>query len=85
MLKFLVAWRKVKHLIWNLPYRTHTHIAHDVNGNIKEQIDKTILIQFIYSCINHTHYMYICSLECQCVVNFCGKNQYLLVIAITFP
>ena len=74
MLKFLVAWRKVKRRIWNLPYRTHNHIVHGINGDIKQQIDIG-LIKFIDSCINHINYIFRVLMNCK---RLCRKSVFAI-------
>ena len=51
---FKVAWRKIKHRIWRLPYRAHNVIVHSLSYDIDHQLD-TRTTKFVYSCLNHSN------------------------------
>ena len=50
---FYVAWRKVTHLIWKLPFRTHCNLLHTINNcyPIKFILEKRC-IKFLHSCLS---------------------------------
>ena len=52
--KFIIAWRKVKRRIWNLPALTHNTIVHNLTSDFNIILE-TRMIKFVYNSMNNNH------------------------------
>ena len=79
MKDFKIAWRKIKHHIWKLPYRTHNAIVRNLTHNLDFQIDARMM-KFIHSCINHSNIVCksIVLSKLYCVKSTFGSNYKYL-------
>ena len=77
--EFKVAWRKIKRRIWELPYKAHNAIIHNLSYNIDLQFDTRVL-KFVHSCLNHSNSVCksLLSAKLHCIKStFAANSKYL--------
>ena len=52
--KYIIAWRKIKRRIWEIPPTSHKYIVHNLSSDCKKLLEK-LIIKFIHNALNNNN------------------------------